>query len=297
MVSKGQQKQTVEVGRGLFLIRYAAAEDAAHPPRITVSSASDAKIEFHLHPDHREPVLWQPGSCLIVEALAPAKFYVAVSPVQNYSAAATVKVEPLTQGTASTFETQPTRQSAVPTKARESSVNLSSLRILGHLAGRGDVRVERNEWLGGPATPSRLEGIAIEWPDKPSGLDIRYAIKTAKPLPESGRKIGVGSFAGTRGRSMPIVSLMLELGGPRAADFQLSAEAIFLGSPAKQYNGKRVLASGPTGREPLVGLRLGLTSPLAKASPPKASQPKASGRKSPRSSGGVRVFRSRAKAG
>ena len=102
----------------------------------------------------------------------------------------------------------------------------------------------------------------------------------------------LGNFAGTRGKAMPIVSLMLELSGPSAANFQLAVDAIFLGAPAARIIGKRVVASGPTGREPLVGLRVSLdrakqaTQPQAKAS---ASNPA-------RSAGRVRVFRSRSKS-
>lgn len=63
-----KQKQTVKVSRGLFLIRYTDAEDKTRPPKITVSSGVDLDVEFHLHPDHQKAALWQPGSCLIVEA-------------------------------------------------------------------------------------------------------------------------------------------------------------------------------------------------------------------------------------
>ena len=98
----------------------------------------------------------------------------------------------------------------------------------------------------------------IEWPSKPADLDIQYAVKTAKPQASSGRKNTLGSFAGTRGKAMPIVGLLLELSGPAASKFQFSTEAIFLGAPAMRIKGKRVVAAGPTGREPLVGLRIAL---------------------------------------
>ena len=77
--------------------------------------------------------------------------------------------------------------------------------------------MKADEWLGGPSSPMRIEGIAIDWPEKPSDLQIRYAVKTARPMPISGQTMELGSFAGTRGRAMPIVGLMLELSGPAAA--------------------------------------------------------------------------------
>lgn len=285
-MERGKQIQTVAVNRGLFLVRYAAAEDKKRPPKVKVSPhpTSTKVVSFLLHPDHNEAVLWQPETCLVVRALAPGKLAVEVLPLQEGgSVAATVRIEPLSQGTV--VAKREKLRTSTPSSPGE-------LRILGHVSGLGDVAVGANEWLAGPSAPSRIEGISIEWPSKPSDLEIKYAVKTAKPQPASGRKMELGNFAGTRGKAMPIVSLMLELSGPSAANFQLAVDAIFLGAPAARIIGKRVVASGPTGREPLVGLRVSLdrakqaTQPQAKAS---ASNPA-------RSAGRVRVFRSRSKS-
>jgi len=91
---------------------------------------------------------------------------------------------------------------------------------------------------------------------------------------------------------MPIVGLMLELSGPAAASFQFRVEAIFLGSPATRIVSNRVVASGPTGREPLVGLRITLKNVDAaeqlETNPP-AREPGPSDER-------VRVFRNRPKS-
>ena len=129
---------------------------------------------------------------------------------------------------------------------------------LGHIAGIGDVHANANEWLAGPTAPSRIEGISIEWPTKPEGVDIRYSVKTAQPVNISGRIVDLGAFAGTRGRAMPLTNVMLELSGPDASLYQFSVEGLFLGAPAMRVSGERVVLSGPTGREPLVGLRVAL---------------------------------------
>lgn len=245
------QQQTVAVDRGLFLVRYAAAEDQEQPPRVklTIDASSKKDISFVLYPDHSEPILWEPDTCLVVRATAAGKLAVQVIPTaEGGSTAATVRIEPLSQG------------NAVIASAKKAANDLNDLRLLGHLTGLGDLTVKADEWLGGPASPIRIEGIAIDWPEKPSDLEIRYAVKTARPLPISGQAMELGSFAGTRGRALPIVGLMLELSGRAAAHFQFCVEAIFLGSPATRIISNRVVASGPTGREPLVGLRLGLKS-------------------------------------
>ena len=57
---------------------------------------------------------------------------------------------------------------------------------------------------------------------------------------------------------MPLTNVMLELSGPDASAYQFSVEALFLGAPVMHASGERVVLSGPTGREPLVGLRLAL---------------------------------------
>ena len=152
--------------------------------------------------------------------------------------------------------------------------------------------VNANEWLAGPSAPARLEGLTIEWPDKPRDVEVAYAVKTAKPQSVSGRSMRLGSFAGTRGKAMPIVALMLEISGPGAAKFQFAAEAIFLGAPVMRMVGERITATGPSGREPLVGLRLDLQEVPTTAK----SHPKQPAAKSKGTTGKVRVFRSRSKS-
>jgi hypothetical protein len=278
------QQQTVAINRGLFIVRYAAAEDKVQPPKVTVASdrASSQNISFLLHPDHNEAVLWQPDSGLVVRATAAAKLSVEVTPIQEGgSVAATVKIEPLNQFKTKVSDIQEKSQS-------NSRSSVGDIRILGHLSGIGDVHVNTNEWIAGPSTPLRIEGIAIEWPEKPRDLEIYYAVRTAKPEMVSGRKMQLGAFAGTRGKAMPIVAVALEMSGPGATNFQFVVEAIFLASPAMRITGKHVVASGPTGREPLVGLRLGIEKVKGVPRPHrKVSSPKLR-----RSDAKVRVFRS-----
>ena len=248
------QQQIVTIDRGLFLVRYAAAEDQARPPRVKLSAdpGSNGNISFVLFPDNHEPVLWQPETCLVVRALAASKLAVQVLPMEKGgSTAATVRIEPLNQGKAAP-------QLAPSPRRDQPALDLGGFRVLGHLTRRGDVIVNSGEWLAGPTMPARIEGISIDWPGKPADLEIRYAVKTAKPQPISGRVVQLGGFAGTRGKAMPLVGLTVEIGGAAAGDFQISAEAIFLGAPAMRVKGKRIVLSGPTGREPLVGLRVGV---------------------------------------
>ena len=281
-----KQRKSVEIDRGLFLIRYATAEDESQPPKITVTAegASKGAISVLTHPDEDAATLWRPGSCLVVRALQPGALSVEIAPRPNsFSRAASVRVETLSQG-----------DPGLPTGAdvaRRSLSNVSDLILVGHVAVIGDVRVTSGEWLGGPKAPSRIEGISIEWPGRPDDITLRYAVTTARPHAASQRVVELGAYAGTRGRSLSLVGIALELSGAAAADRRLSVDATFLGSPIVHRVGSRVSLAGPTGREPLVGLRLGLEQIGAREQPTPAIAPV--GRAA---AGRVRVFKGRAKA-
>jgi hypothetical protein len=289
------QQKVVDLDKGLFCIQYKDADDQASPPRVVVKPASghERSVELLLHPDANDSILWRPGSSLIVRATSAAKLQVEVVPLRpNGSRAASVRVEPLTQGepradhlanAAWDFDTQ--------------ASTLSGLRVLGHVAGIGDVSVNANEWIAGPMAPSRIEGISIQWPTKPRDLDIRYAIKTPAQTGVA-RMVDLDTFAGTRGRALPVTGIVIELSGPGAAGGEIVSEAVFLSAPILRAVGQRVVLSGPTGREPLVGLRLAIQKIGHSVSRAPAASDDAAPKYSDSSTKGkVRVFRSRPMSG
>ena len=277
-MQRSRQTKAIDVERGLLLVRYASADSGGRPPRveIVVNPKHRRNIELVLNPEQSEAVLWRPGACLVVRATKPGQLLVEVTPSEvGGSTAATVKLESLTQG-----EPEATRWDH-----RETDAGLEGLSILGHVAGIGDVFVRADEWIAGPEAPARIEGLAIEWPDKPEAIDILYSVKLARPQATSGRTMRLGDYAGTRGRALPIVGVMIELSGPGASDLQLVGEAAFLGAPLTRMIGRRISVSGPTGREPLVGFKLRLDEVGAPL------QPELPSRKRNRPSGDLRVFR------
>jgi len=292
------QQKIIELKRGLFVVRYASTENDPFPPKVTVApeARSIDNVQFVLHPDREEAVLWHPGTALVVQAVGSAKLQVEVKATDaNGFSSATVRVEELTQGEPATeIEFQKDWDAwdqgpAAPTAGEKPE----GLRIIGHVAGIGDVPVKATEWIAGPKAPSRIEGITLEWPNKPAGLNIRYAVKPARANAGSSAPVELGQFAGTRGRAMSLVGAMLELSGPDAARYEFTTEAVFLGSPVMRANGQRVVLKGPTGREPLVGLRVDinqLDSAVNDFDSIEASKP-AEAPKSARNSR-VRVFRS-----
>lgn len=251
-----QQKKTVEIPRGLFLVRYESADDLASPPRVTVSLPADhaESIKVILPPGTDESVLWSPGACLVVRAAQNGSVDIAVTPAHaNGSVAAKIQLVPISNNPtgASAVETFSDAPSAAP-----EDVDVSQLRIRGHVAGIGDVVVRPGEWIAGPSAPSRIEGLLLHWPNKPQSIDLQYKVAVGGPKPMQTPVVSAGTFAGTRGRALPLVGATLELCGQHSAKHQLEVEALFLGSPQMRMTGQRIVLSGPTGREPLVGLRV-----------------------------------------
>jgi hypothetical protein len=284
-MGRTNQRRTVEIDRGLFVVRYASAADHEHPPKVTVRpQRGDQRVVVVLHPDHDDAVMWEPGASVVIRATDPTTLVIEVeASAPTGSAAASVRIEPINQG----------RRPAAARPDRDGEIfgAVSAVRVLGHVASVGDVIVNGGDWIAGRTAPSRIEGIAIDWPNMPEDIDLRYTVKTATTQSIVGRTAGPGTFAGTRGKALPIVAIALDLSGSGAADIRLEVEAIFLGSPAVRSAGHQITLSGPTEREPLVGLRIsvnrvdattrrqGVATPLA-ARTGHASR--------------VRVFRSRA---
>jgi hypothetical protein len=282
-----EHHKAVDLGRGLFFVNYKSAEDTTAPPRVTLSAAEghERTIEFILHPDATEPTLWEPNSGVVVRVNSRARLQVQVLPTRaGGSRAATVSIEPIESG-----QLAPSTRRLEQNNGARGALNTNAFKLLGHVAGIGDVAVGPNTWIAGPAAPSRIEGLALQWPDKPADLDIRYAVQLANAQPGSSKTVPLGTFAGTRGRALPLIGVVLEMGGN--SQLQFAAEAIFLSAPTLRAVGRRVILSGPTSREPLVGLRIAVEPIASFGAAEGISRPAAP--HAPAGSGRVRVFRSR----
>jgi len=128
------------------------------------------------------------------------------------------------------------------------------------------------------------------------GLQVRYSSDGAQLL-------GTG---GALRQALPLLGVVFELAGAASADCQLFVEGAFLGAPTMRATGKRVALSGPTGREPLIGLRFNVEPTNLRAAAPAAAPARPSEPAAPTTSpsppspkarqpgsGRVRVFRSR----
>jgi hypothetical protein len=242
------QQKTLDMHRGLFLIKYEASDDGHSPPSVQIEpeGGSEGSVELILPPGAQEAVLWSPGATVVARANSSARLRLVVSPTQpNGSTSARIQIIELHQD-----------PGGVRTTASSGPLDLSNLKFLGHVAGRGDVFADCDTWIAGPLAPSRIEGLAVQWPDKMPGMNLRYSVVTGGPRPTRGPMVDAGTFAGTRGRALPLIGATFEISGSAAAGQQLVVDSIFLGSPQTRAVGQRVVIGGPTGREPLVGLRV-----------------------------------------
>jgi hypothetical protein len=277
-----EQQRVLSLDRGLFFVNYKSADDAASPPHVVVAPAEghERHMEIILHPDATEPTLWRPNSGLVVRVNTPGTLQVQVQPARvGGSRAAIVRVEQIQAGQAPTAFGE-NNGARIPTH-----VATEGLKVLGHVAGRGDVVVGPNAWIAGPTAPSRVEGVALEWADKPASVDIRYAVQFANGQSGSGKMVPLGTYAGTRGRALPLTAVVLEMSG--SDDLRFVAEAGFLNAPTLRAVGRRVVLSGPTNREPLVGIRIGIEHTAAAEHVVAPAMPRKSS-----GSARVRVFRS-----
>jgi hypothetical protein len=60
-------------------------------------------------------------------------------------------------------------------------IDPSQIKVRGHDAGIGGVVVRPGEWIGGPAAPSRIEGLLLHWPKKPPSINLHYSVRCSRP--------------------------------------------------------------------------------------------------------------------
>lgn len=290
------QQKTLDLARGLYLIRYEGSESAAPPVvRVFPDRGQAQNCMIITAPDAADGTLHREGA-LVVSVRQACRLVVEVTPQRpGGPTAANVKIETLSQGRVPSVAGSGLSPQAPANPAQD-------LRVVAHVAGIGDVTESANSWIAGPMAPARVEGLCLVWPGKPVDLDIRYAVRFARPQAGDNQFVPLGTFAGTRGRALPLTGVSLELSGPGAHRYNVTAEAIFLGAPASRITGQRINLSGPSGREPLVGIKIDVENvafqptvtqqSAPSAVPPSPPQPEAAA-PAPRPAGRVRVFRSR----
>lgn len=264
------------VDSGLFVLRYAATTSVAAPKVfVRASPSSEKSIRLVAAPGWEDCVLSKVGDCLVVSALGPSSLHVTLSATADDGGLdASIRLEKLMGARIGSEMTR--RKVATPSVGVEiSKPSADSIRgagppregfddaalrfrCLAHVARRGDQVFAAGEWIGGPTTPMRIEGIQLEWNALP-GLQIHYQVLLAGARGKWSEPVSENRFAGSRGRALPLVGVRLRLVGVEAQNFELKADALFLGSSIESETGAAVEFTSRTGNDPLVGLRLSIT--------------------------------------
>lgn len=259
---KGMMRKQ-RVTPGLFVLRYSTANTRGVVPSVLVEVEEPAAARLIHDSDAARPVLTGPGSGLVVVVEKETDLRLTVvAGAPGGSLDAQLALERIVT-------------SAEPPQAGQTPDAGGSERgpaLIGHVARRGDIKVGNGTWICGPEAPMAIEGLQILWPDAPEGVDILLSAvigtTTRRPQPP----VRIGHFAGTRQKASPLVGLTLNLTGAATHLYTLTVEALFLGSPIVTKTGPYIELSGPTGMEPLVGLRLKVSGPDLDESVP-ASMP------------------------
>jgi hypothetical protein len=235
-------------------------------------------------PGRSGDTLTAPGECILVRAERSGALELTVCASRpNGSLEAEVKLERIATAESGAAA------SASKSTVRASVVSMPALQILAHVSRRGDVEARQGSWICGPDSPLAIEGLEIRWPDKPSGVELRYGVivgRRNRPVLEERE---TGQFAGTRGQAAPLLGVTLALSGARASHYELRADALFQGAAVMSKTGREIAFYGSTGREPLVGFRLSILQ--TQENPELTQPPIKAGAVAIKQVGRVRVYR------
>lgn len=248
--SDAGESRPLRVPQGVFILRYISSPNGLDAPEILIAtSGTDVEMIDGAHPyaQPREAVLGVPGDALVLRAARDTAVFVTILPGRDrVQRQASIGLERISSAARPSFGVP----AAISKLERD-----APFEILAHVAHRGDVVVKAGDWICGPQFPMAIEGIEIRWPGA-HGVEITTtALVNARGRVQIPPR-SIGQFAGSRGKSAPIVGLGFALGGPAAARHALHCEALFLGAAIVSRSGPVIDLRGPTGHEPLVGLRL-----------------------------------------
>ena len=280
------------VESGLFALRYTDTRSPVAPKVfVRVSPSSENSVRLVVAPGREGAELSDVGDCLVVVAANRGALHVTVSTTAaDGGLDAKIRLEKLMSGLA-----QPEKADGGGAADRavdvlrlegaagvdaaavadgdsvvdgEASAGLApaqgadedgvlEFRCLAHVARRGDVAVVSGEWIGGPTTPMRIEGLQLDW-TPPPGLQIYYQVLVAGARGRWSAWVSQNAFAGSRGRALSLAGVRFRLEGVRAQDFEIRADAIVLGSSIESEVGAAVEFVSRTGNDPIVGLRVAI---------------------------------------
>ena len=157
---------------------------------------------------------------------------------------------------------------AEPAHAPAASTKPLPIKITAHLQKSGEA-VSSEGWVGAPGADEFIESFAVEWSEKPVGVDLLYTCMVAGSGPC--RNVPTGTFVGARAQGLPLLSVGFSLVGPLRKHYELTGLVVF-GNAEPQRLIANQMMHGPTGNEPLVALHIALT-PVTKMNAARLKSP------------------------
>lgn len=259
--------ERIELNPGLALIRYASDRPSDYNAVIEVEIPAGVSAVFD--PTCRGPVLERPGQCAVIrcDQSTEIRLWPRTSRAGE-QVRGSVTVEYLTKGVAASqpvmaglggadmnrFSQSAQAETRPAGQGIEGRFASDGLRLIGHLAYKGDTVATGGQWLGGPEAPARIEGVTVNWPQCPNGVELLLCD------PATGQTCRTGEFLGTKGRSKTLRGLELWLEGRVPDGLTLSAEAVFERAGTVRKQGKWIALMGTDASDELIGLKLEVDS-------------------------------------
>jgi hypothetical protein len=212
--------------QGLHLIRIAEAQLAGTTfLGLNATPVGLGKIEFFPAENVTDLTLRKAGDCIVARVSGDKAGLL----VTEYKVGGGGEIKLRIDRVATDLppQTSSAQQSPLPVQARIATPPAASpisVKLLGHISGRGDIIVSDN-WLGDPNGASALEGFAIKVIGLPADVALTYSCRSSSAKQtQNGQD---GAFIGSRGKSNKINYLKFELVGSGAGKFILSGAAYF----------------------------------------------------------------------
>jgi cell division protein FtsL len=247
------ERRDLRIPRGVVVVRYLKSGARRTPPILVLSVPAGSDAELVGLTYNTRQILAKPGNAVVVLAKRDTEISLEIIPAEgDESRDAEIAVERINAKLPIEAAAQSELSPPFPREA------ISDVAILAHVARQGDVLAGNGEWICGPRLPMSIEGIEVRLGRLASGLDVLVSGEARLRRPLAFPAASAGAFIGTRGRATPLTGLTFSLIGRWAGSAQLAVDALFLGSSVTTRTGNSIELCGPTGTEPLVGLRISL---------------------------------------
>jgi len=155
-------------------------------------------------------------------------------------------------------------------KVQANKTEVIPLALSGHVEWKGDVKKKAGKWLGSASGSKRIEAFAIDWPERPKGVNVKYTcmVKNLGSLPS----VKCGEMIGTTQRALPIEGIRVALKGKNSKDYLLKIQAAFSESGAQQRQGVDEELKALHENEFLTGLKIDIIKKVPQAMLPNTTK-------------------------